>query len=213
MRLGIIADIHGDSVALHKALDLLDSFAVQQIVCAGDMVNKGSDAAGVIAQLQARAIPTVQGNHDFDALADGYILVYRNEREGIEESYTHDLSDNMQSYLSRLPLALKFEWEGKRIHLTHANTWNLTTLLRVDTDASLFRRTAAEAEADVIIVGHNHEPMLISVGDRLIVNPGCVYYGHPEFRSTCAILSLPERAFTVFDVNTGLEIAPTRMNL
>ncbi|MBI1258902.1 MAG: YfcE family phosphodiesterase [Chloroflexi bacterium] len=213
MKVGIIADIHGDSVALRKALALLEAQAVDQIICAGDMVNKGSDAAGVIALLQEHAIATVQGNHDFDACADGYILVYRNERDGIEIPYTHDLSTDMQTYLSSLPLALRFEWENQRLHMTHASTWDQITVLRADADQTLFQRVAAETSADVIIVGHTHVPMIIHVGDQLIVNPGCVYYGYPEFRSTCAILSLPERAFTVFDVDTGVEVEPERLSL
>ena len=213
MKLGLIADIHGDSVALRKALDLLQARGVEQIVCAGDMVNKGSDADGVIALLKQQAIPMVQGNHDVDACADGFILVYRNERDGIEESFTLKLSVNMQSYLSTLPLALKFEWENTRIHITHASTWDQITLLSPDADPERFRRVAQEADADVIIVGHTHIPMIAVVGDQMIVNPGCVYYGYPEFKSTCAILSLPERDVTFLDVDTGAEIEPERMRL
>jgi predicted phosphodiesterase len=65
----------------------------------------------------------------------------------------------------------------------------------------------------VIILGHTHTPLIVSVGDQQIVSPGCVYYDYPEFRSTCAILSLPEREFTVFDVDTGEPFEPERLTL
>jgi putative phosphoesterase len=213
VKLGIISDIHGDAVALRQALALLEAQGINQIVCAGDLVNKGADAADVIQVLTERAIPTVQGNHDTDACADGFILVYKNERDGIEIPFTHELSDDMQQYLSTLPHALSFQWEGKRIHMTHATTWDQITELRAETGAALFERIAADANADVVILGHTHIPMTVRVGNCLLVNPGCVYYGYPEYRSTCAVLTLPECAFRVFDVNSGAETDLLRLTL
>lgn len=213
MKLGIIADVHGDAVALGQALALLDAHGAEQIVCAGDLVSKGSDAAGVVRLLQARAIPTAQGNHDVDTCADGFVLVYKNARDGIEVPYTEALTPAMSHYLSTLPPALTFEWEGKRLYMTHAVPWDQITILAPHSERGLFERTAAEANADVVILGHMHEPMLASVGGCLIVNPGCVYYGYPEFRSTCALLTLPECAVTVFDVMTGVEVQPARLDL
>ncbi|MEO8396047.1 MAG: YfcE family phosphodiesterase [Chloroflexota bacterium] len=213
MKLGIIADIHGDSVALHKTLDLLRAHNVDQIVCVGDLVDKGSDADGVVALLKKNVIPTVQGNHDADACADNFMWVERNDRYGVERSYELDLTPTLHAALSALPPSLKFEWEGQRLHMTHASTWDLITLLSPDADPALFCRVASESDADVIILGHTHIPLIANVGDQLIVNPGCVYYGYPEFRSTCAILSLPEREFTIFDVDRGAQIEPERVSL
>jgi putative phosphoesterase len=210
VKLGIVADVHGDAVALRQALSLLDRQGAEQIVCAGDLVSKGSDAAGVIGLLQARAIPTVQGNHDADACSDGFILVYKNERDGIDMPYTESLSDEMRCYLRTLPSALRFEWEGKRIVMVHASTWDQNIIIKSEGDRALLERLATEADADVVILGHVHEPMRANVGRCIIVNPGCVYYGYPEFRSTCALLTLPECALTVFDVNTGAEVQVTR---
>lgn len=40
MKIGLLSDIHGDLDGLRKALKLPDSFGVEQLVCAGDMVEK-----------------------------------------------------------------------------------------------------------------------------------------------------------------------------
>ena len=213
MKLGLIADIHGDSVALHKALALLQAQGVDQVICAGDLVDKGQDAEGVVEIIQSQNIPCVLGNHDADACADGFIFMERNERYGIEYSSEQDLSPALHAYLSTLPTSLKFEWAGKSIHLTHACTWDQITYLFPTAEASLFERIVREAAADVVILGHTHLPMIATVKGCLLINPGCVFYGYPEFRSTCAILSLPECTVTCFDVNTGAEIEPERVTL
>lgn len=213
MKLGIVSDVHGDAVALRQALALLDAQGAQQIVCAGDLVSKGSDATGVVRLLQERAIPTVQGNHDADACADGFILVYKNARDGIEIPYTEALGDEMHLYLSTLPHRLTFAWAGKRLYMTHASTWDQVTVIDTSSERALFERVAVDADADVVILGHTHLPFLVSIARCLIVNPGCAYYGYPEFRSTCALLTLPEGEMTVYDVTTGEKIPYVSLTL
>ncbi len=56
MKIGIISDIRSDAIALRKALDLLRAEGVDQIVCAGDLVNKGGDSEGVVRLIQSEAI-------------------------------------------------------------------------------------------------------------------------------------------------------------
>ena len=41
MKASLIADIHSNLDGLQKALNLLDSLGVEQIIFAGDMVEKG----------------------------------------------------------------------------------------------------------------------------------------------------------------------------
>ena len=66
MKLGLIADIHGDYAALQTALDRLDNYHhVDEILCAGDLVGRGPEQEKVVERIRrAQAIPTVKGNHD-----------------------------------------------------------------------------------------------------------------------------------------------------
>lgn len=70
MRLGLISDVHADLTALEKALHLLDFYQVDQILCAGDLVEGGQEGDGVVRRIQERTIMCVQGNHDREAFAD-----------------------------------------------------------------------------------------------------------------------------------------------
>ena len=55
--LGIITDLDADLGALQAALGWLDALGVDQIVCAGDVVDGGDQPEQVIAPLREREIP------------------------------------------------------------------------------------------------------------------------------------------------------------
>ena len=60
MKIGILSDIHGDSVSLDLALDLLDEKQVDAVLCAGDVVEKGENHDDVVSALVRLKIPCVQ---------------------------------------------------------------------------------------------------------------------------------------------------------
>jgi len=59
------------------------------------------------------------------------------------------------------------------------------------------RLGAPEADANVLIVGHMHLPMLLRCGITWIVNPGSVCKNGHRDLTTCAVLTLPDLNFTV----------------
>ena len=48
MRIGLISDIHGDIDALNTALTLLKAQGAEKILCAGDLVEKGTEGDAVV---------------------------------------------------------------------------------------------------------------------------------------------------------------------
>src|SRR5271157_1189755 len=71
MKLGLVADIHGDPVALELAWAHLITMKVDRIVCAGDLVGYGPFPDRVVAFVKERQIPSVRGNHDRWAVSRG----------------------------------------------------------------------------------------------------------------------------------------------
>ena len=67
MKIGIFSDVHGHLTELQKTLALFQSHDVDQIVCLGDLVDKGTDSDGVISLMAEREITCVLGNHDAKA--------------------------------------------------------------------------------------------------------------------------------------------------
>lgn len=65
MKLGLITDIHEHVADLQLALAEFDRRGVDQIICLGDVFQKGDAIHETVALLAQRKIPGVWGNHDF----------------------------------------------------------------------------------------------------------------------------------------------------
>ncbi len=68
MKIGILSDVHGDMNSLQKALMFFERNAVDSMICAGDVVEKGDNDDGVVSRLRDLEILCVQGNHDENAI-------------------------------------------------------------------------------------------------------------------------------------------------
>jgi putative phosphoesterase len=221
MRIGIFSDVHADIQSLEKALALLRSRGVDQLLCGGDLVDKGDQADAVVALLQQQSIPCVQGNHDADAasLSESMIDWLLDNGHDVEPSGRKLLKRETLAYLRQLPRQLRFMWEGKRVLLTHATPWSLDTYVFPQAYARVFHRIADEARADVVILGHTHEPMIVDVWQAScrIINPGSVYgvrgKGEMGGSGTCGILTLPNGSFDVLHIHTGEYARPPYINV
>jgi putative phosphoesterase len=72
MKLAFISDIHGNYEALKQVLAAIDGMGVDQVYCAGDVVGYYAQINECCAELQARNIPTVMGNHDWYMAGGGF---------------------------------------------------------------------------------------------------------------------------------------------
>lgn len=200
MEIGIISDIHAGLSELKSELEQLNGAKVDHILCAGDLVDFGDHGEAVINLITDAQIPCVQGNHDHAAR--------RNQQQskpegGVKRSI---LRAKTLDLLEQLPQYLRFEWENTSILLTHATPWGGEMYVYPDSTIPLFRRVVREANADVTILGHTHRPMWIQVGERTIVNAGSVSQNYELGFGTYGILSLPEREFHLFNVETGEQV-------
>ncbi|KAL7923453.1 Metallo-dependent phosphatase-like protein [Trichoderma austrokoningii] len=64
-RLVIVGDIHGMDASLETLLQKVDfDITKDQLVAAGDMINKGPDSPGVVSRLMSLNASAVRGNHE-----------------------------------------------------------------------------------------------------------------------------------------------------
>ena len=114
-RIGVISDIHADEAALTQALDLLTREKADSIICAGDLVEKGTDGDAVVALLRSHRIPCVRGNHDRDAVSNQQWL-----RENTDfPDHPLLLKDETLDFLQSLPLTLTASLDGVKLLLAH----------------------------------------------------------------------------------------------
>lgn len=190
MKIGIFSDVHGHIEELHKTLALLESHAVDEMVCAGDLIDKGLYSDEVVDLMRERRIPCVQGNHDAKI------------QFGFMSSQT--LKDSSFVYLTTLPPSLTFEWAGVTVYLCHANPWEDSSIYVYPTrPPSLLNLVARAVQAPLMIMGHTHHPMRIEVEGKIMINPGSIYGNRDRPERTCGILTLPQATFEIYDIETG----------
>jgi putative phosphoesterase len=209
VKIGIISDIHADLEGLDLALALLKSEKVDRIICAGDLVERGETGDKVVQRIREAAIPTVMGNHDMIARSNQEYCLKFPERFPnypvlIEETF---------NYLATLPRHFRFVEGDKRLYLAHGAPWDVDSYIFLRQPPQQFRRVLKEADADIVILGHTHQPMLVEVeGKGWVVNAGSTSNNHlpltilldtPPRQRSCGILSLPQFCFQVYDLDTG----------
>lgn len=188
MKIGIIADIHGDYAALKIALARLDTIhGVDHILCAGDLIGRGPEQEQVVELIRQRGIATVKGNHDEWAY-------------GVP---TGDVAD----YLDDLPINWQGRFDGYSVFMCHGKPGNnIWGLYRDHVSDTLLNMMLGSLDADVLIVGHTHVPMYIRVANGVVINPGSLYTFN-SMRTTShtyGVLHLPSLDFNLYDLTADI---------
>lgn len=191
MKIGVFSDVHGCTDELVRTLDLLATLNVDALVCAGDLVDKGPDSDGAVRLMAARGIPCVRGNHDRQASFSGSLAA-------------STLSTTAIDYLSTLPDKLTDNWAGVSVCVCHANPWHDPSVyVYPSRPAALFELVALAVPAQIIIMGHTHHPMRVEHMGKLLLNPGSIYGNRDRATRTCAVLTLPDMHFDLYDIASG----------
>jgi putative phosphoesterase len=98
------------------------------------------------------------------------------------------------AWLAGLPEQLTLEHAGRRIVVAHGAPWDPPGAIEATYvyphDAPKLARIG-EVEADVVVLGHTHVPMVERVAQRLVINPGsCGVPSGAQRGLTCASLDL-----------------------
>jgi putative phosphoesterase len=172
MRIGIIADIHGNNLALDTVLAQLDLRGADTIVCLGDVAMLGPQPAESIATLQALQIPVVMGNTD--------AWFFGGDQPGPEtallagwcrEQVSRDDIDYVQSFAPSIEIALV---DGLQLLACHATPRNFDEVISAGTPTSEVQTMLNGASQDLVAGGHTHVQLLRQINQQRFVNPGSV---------------------------------------
>ena len=174
MRIGLIADIHGNLVALDSVLAELDRARVDRILCLGDLAVLGPQPGEVIDRIRERDISTVCGNTDAWLVSRHPIPVEKPESEVSVEltEWTASRLDRQQlDFVRNLPLTLTVGVEHARSLLCfHATPSSLDDI----THAAQPVGVGEQWTADIVCCGHTHIQAVWRVDQQLWINPGSV---------------------------------------
>jgi predicted phosphodiesterase len=174
VRIGLIADIHGNLVALDAVLAELDRTGVDHIVCLGDLAVLGPQPAEVIDRIRERGIPTVCGNTDAWLVTD-----HRLAAEPPDSAQTIHLTAWTSARLNRehvdflrsLPMTIDLSLPGGRsMFAFHATPGSLNDITHASDPTGVGEWPGSE----LMVCGHTHVQGMWRVGDQTWLNPGSV---------------------------------------
>src|SRR5262245_33843373 len=176
MRILVIADVHGN----WPALEAVAREPHDLCLCLGDLVEYGLEAGPCIEWVREHAAYTVRGNHDHgiaqNVLVNGKVgFKYLT---GVTRAHTRErLSPEHLRYLGRLPVSRTVSVDNSRFLLVHASPRDPLDEY-APADVEFWGRRLQHVDVDICCVGHTHNPYVLQVGEKLVLNPGSV--GQPR---------------------------------
>jgi putative phosphoesterase len=181
MKLAVLADIHGNFQALQAVAAHVERWQPDQVVVAGDIVNRGPCSLDCLRFVQSKeqthSWVTVRGNHEdyviSQALPDAprhgsAFEVFRNVY------WTYDQLNGDVSALMAMPFQQNLLGpNGSAICVTHASLQSIRSGIYPEIPADELRQKIEPAAA-LFCVGHTHLPLILCLGQTLVVNVGAV---------------------------------------
>ncbi|HVN30971.1 MAG TPA: YfcE family phosphodiesterase [Thermoanaerobaculaceae bacterium] len=175
MRVLVVSDIHGNIEALRAVVAAEPG--VDQVLCLGDSVDYGPSPDEVVSWVRHHASAAVRGNHDnavaFDEDCRSAPLFRRLSVESRKRTVSLLSADNL-TFLRSLPARKSVLVDGRRLELLHAAPGDPLFQYLPATRVEEWRSAAAEIDADLVLVGHTHLPVILDLGEKRVVNPGSV---------------------------------------
>jgi predicted phosphodiesterase len=190
MKVGLIADIHANAVALETVLLDLEREHPDQIVCLGDLVGGGPQPQEVIARIQALGCPVVTGNVDVlvATFAPEMVaaLVTYFEQHGATEAQAQrmvainewsfaQLGSAERAFLLQLQPTVRIALADEATLLCfHGSPRSYDDVIVATTPEATLDVLLAGHEATILAGGHTHLPLLRRYRLSTLLNPGTV---------------------------------------
>lgn len=194
-RLTLLADIHGNDLALKAVLQDIEKHNVDGIYCLGDLVGYAPFPNEVIKIIRLDDIKTVIGNYDdaigHDRFACGCDFPNEEARIVGEQSLAwtkKHISEVNKAFLRSLPKEIWIDVEGKKMQLVHGSPHALNEYIFEQAAPELLHEIFAGTNADILAVGHTHKPFHRIYEGHHIINAGSV--GRPKHGNPNALYGL-----------------------
>ncbi len=187
IKIAVISDIHGNSVALKEVIKDAKKNNVCDYVFLGDLVNDlpfGNETLEIVKGISNKVL---KGNKE------QYLIEYDKERydwkniqfRTVKFMYNELSKENLE-YIKKLPHYMYVEYDGVKILFAHGSPKSVEEGIHRD-DKNLLEKYTKDLDADALIIGHTHEQMWYEyVNNKLVVNAGCCgvspfYNGEAEY--------------------------------
>jgi predicted phosphodiesterase len=177
MKIAVLSDIHGNSIALKAVLGEARNLGIDQLYILGDCVGYYYHPDKVLALLDDWPVEMIQGNHE------GMLRSIRDsdgEEKKIREKYgsglrfaLEKLSDEQVDLLTSLPCSKHISINQFKVLLAHGSPWDRDTYIYPDKIVDVQEKFDS-FDFDFVFLGHTHYPFSFMRNGRLIVGVGSV---------------------------------------
>lgn len=188
MKIGIIADIHGNLRALESVAKVFKNRRIKKIFCLGDMVGYYQNSLEVLTFVRNNNMACILGNHEAYLL--GSLKVpKKKEKLYFLSDIRRNIDKKYWQWLKALPKYIKINIQGRSLAFFHGSPWEqLNGYVYPDSDQ--FSRFS-NLKLDYVFLGHTHYPMRKKIGNLNLINPGsCGQSRDGENKAKAAILDL-----------------------
>ncbi len=175
MRIGVIADIHGNLVALEATLAALARERLDRLICLGDVATLGPRPTATLARLRDLGCPIVMGN------TDAWLLVAPHADRAVPlrelTAWTvAQLTDADRAFIRAFPPTLTIPLDsGATLLCCHGSPRSYDEVIAATTPAeALDAMLVSHDAATVVVGGHTHVQLVRRHEGRQIVNVGSV---------------------------------------
>jgi len=179
MKIAVIADVHANYAALQAITTHIEDWQPDQVIVAGDLVNRGPRPLECLHFVQAKTT------------ADGWLSVRGNHEEYVIEQadpgfprqgpvadvhrgslWTYEQLDSEVAALEAMPFDLSLRApDGGEIRITHASMLSLRDGIFPWTSDTELEQKIGPPPA-LFLVGHTHTPLIRRLNGTLVVNAG-----------------------------------------
>lgn len=192
MRIGIISDVHSNLYGLRTVLNQLKNTS-DIILCAGDLTGYYTYINEVFDELEKYKVKFIIGNHDY------YLIqgVPMNHSQIIKDSVEYTKNKISAENLLKIKKTKSFDnliVDGLKIKMYHGSPWD-TLEEYIYPDYDYFDKFK-DIDADIVILGHTHRPMIKKAKEVIVINPGsCGQPRDNDKRATFGILNTRSKEF------------------
>ena len=184
MRIGLLADIHGNGHALISVLKSAKEKKIEKLLCCGDYIGYYYEPNKVLSQLNEWDWEGVSGNHE-EMLKDWISETNRTKTQAKYGSgiaiAANELTNESAAYLYEMPSNCKIQIENYKIILCHGSPWDRDLYIYPDAKQELIDKLFNyDSDFDMLVYGQTHYPAFWRKKHQIIINPGSV--GQPRDR-------------------------------
>lgn len=212
MRIALISDIHGNSLALSAVLSDAERRRTDKVACLGDVATLGPRPREVLRRLRELDCPCILGNHDAFLVEPELVAAYTKVPviaqaiDWCRAQLTEDDLAFVRGFAERTELALP---GGRSLLLFHGSPDSNTRDVLATTPASELDALIGERRASVMAGGHTHIQMLRQHKGTWLVNPGSVGMPFREYVHGARPEIMPYAEYAIVDASedaVGVEL-------